>query len=321
MIKVLPNKNIIFLTLVLNIANPKEKKKFPLYEKISSKFEKLISKSFWIEFEKEYKNKNPLSTLYQFMILSLYLNDNFVLALSKKEEKELMELKAFRKDISFFRNHLKKLYDDINFNSFYTENIQVEYEKLCNEIQEIFDKKDNILNALVSFWELEYIPELFFIPNFVALGDCFGLRKEDIFYSITSPKVNKSTGESEYHQIHVLSNTIHELSHSFFNETIGSKYPKEKLKEKLKKLSLNKDVLKIYGVAYFGECFVRASTIKLNETLNIYDLRVRGLEEKVENYLLSNENLGYPLVREYYEKLKDRKDENLQEIFDTAIEL
>ena len=225
MIKVLPNKNIIFLTLVLNIPNPKEKKKFPLYEKISSKFEKLISKSFWIEFEKEYKNKNPLSTLYQFMILSLYLNDNFVLALSKKEEKELMELKAFQKNISFFRNHLKKLHDDINFNSFYTENIQVEYEKLCNEIQEIFDKKGNILNALVSFWGLEYIPELFFIPNFVALGDCFGLRKEGIFYSITSPKVNKSTGESEYHQIHVLSNTIHELSHSFFNETIGSKYP------------------------------------------------------------------------------------------------
>ena len=56
MIKVKPNKNVIFTTAVLNINNPKDRKKFSLYEKIADKFEKLIPESFWIEFEKEYKN-------------------------------------------------------------------------------------------------------------------------------------------------------------------------------------------------------------------------------------------------------------------------
>ncbi len=319
MIKVLPNKNIIFITSVLNIAKPKEKKKFSLYEKISDKFEKLIPKSFWIEFEKEYINENPLSILYRFVTLSLYLNDSFALPLLKKEEKELIGQKVFQKDIFFLKNHFKKLYDDIDFHLFYKDNIEMEYEDLCNEIQKIFNDNENLLDTLVFFWGLKYNPELFFIPNFVALGDCFGLKREKFFYSITSPKINKLTGESEYNQVHILSNTIHELSHCFFNETIGSKYSKEKLRKKLEELSLNEDVLRVYGTAYFEECFVRACTIKLNETLNIYNLDEKSLKKKTADYLLSNDNLGYRLVKEYYERLKKRKNESIQELFDSAI--
>lgn len=318
MIKVKPNKNVIFTTAVLNINNPKDRKKFSLYEKIADKFEKLIPESFWIEFEKEYKNDNPLAILSRFNILSIYLDDKFVLVLTKEEEKEFIQNK-YQRHISFFRNHLKKLYDDIDFDSFYKENIEEDYEKLCEEIQEILDKKPNLLEELVDFWGLEYKPELIFVPNFVALGDCFGPRRGNTFYSLTSSKINKESGEAMYNPTHVYSNTIHELCHSFFKETIEVNYMGEEMEEKLKKLSLNEDILKTYNTRYFEECFVRAATMRLNEILNIYDVDSEALETKVENYLLSNDNFGYFLVRKIYDKLKERKSESLQEIFDFVI--
>lgn len=205
------------------------------------------------------------------------------------------------------------------FLTFYRKNIETEYQKLCKEIEEIFNSKTNITNVLVDYWGLKYQPEVIFIPNFVALGDCFGVRREEKFFSITSPKINKQTGISEYSLIHIYSNTLHELSHSFFKETITTKYTKDELREKVKKLKLSEDVLKVYGGGYFEECFVRASTIRLKEVLNVYDLDKRSVAEKVKKSLLSEDNMGYGLVRNYYERLSNRKEESLQMIFNSLV--
>lgn len=319
MIKVETNKNIIFLTLLINYFYPKDKEKFYLYKKVIKKFDKLIPKSFKNDFQNEYKGENPLAILCRYISLSVYLDEGLLFNFNKKEEQQFLKIEKFAKDISFFKNHLKNFYDSIDFDSFYRKNIETEYRKLCKEIEEIFNSKTNITNVLVDYWGLKYQPEVIFIPNFVALGDCFGVRREEKFFSITSPKINKQTGISEYSLIHIYSNTLHELSHSFFKETIATKYSKDELREKAKKLKLNEDVLKVYGGGYFEECFVIASTIRLKEVLNVYDLDKRSVAEKVKKSLLSEDNMGYGLVRNYYERLSSRKEESLQMIFNSLV--
>lgn len=319
MLTVIPNKNIIFLTLLLNLLNPKDREKFYLYKKISKKFNDLIPKSFIDDFRREYKGENPLSILYRYISLSICLDEDFLFNFSKSEERELLQFEKFSKDISFFRNSLTKLYKDIEFDSFYKRNIEEEYEKLCREIQGVFDEKENILEVLIDFWRLKYKPGVIFVPNFAALGDNFGFRRNKTFFSITSPKINKTTGKSEYSTVHIYSNTIHELSHSFFDETIEKKYSQEELSKKVKKLDVDENVIKTYGPSYFEECFVRASTIRLNEILNIYNLAEGELKEKIEKYLLSNDNLGYLLVRVFYKKLISRNNQSLESIFYSII--
>lgn len=53
--------------------------------------------------------------------------------------------------------------------------------------------------------------------------------------------------------------------------------------------------------------------------LNIYDLDKRAVVEKVEKSLLSEDNMGYGLVRNYYERLSNRKEESLQMIFNSLV--
>ncbi|HHX99653.1 TPA: hypothetical protein GX533_03220 [Candidatus Dojkabacteria bacterium] len=315
MLKVKTNKNVVFLTLLINFLYPKEKEQFYLYTKIKEKFAQLIPQSFITNFKNTYGKDNQLSILYKYICLSIYLDSNFDFDFKDGE----VYSDKFSKDVSFFKKHLKKLYRSIDFDSFYSTNIEKEYKELCKNIEEIFNRKPNILDILTNYWELNYTPEFVFIPNFVALGDCFGLNREGKFFSVTSPKVNKVTGKSEYYPVHVYSNTIHELSHSFFDEKIHVKYSKKELMDKVEKLGLNEEVLRVYGSAYFEECFVRAVTMRLNEIVNIYDLDDKGLKEKVKNYLLSNDNLGYPLVRFYYEKLMNREGESLQAIFESVL--
>ena len=321
MIKVKPNKNIIFLTLIINFQYPKDCKKFYLYKSFSKEFDKLIPKSFINDFKKVYKDENPLAILYRYVSLSIYLDDDFVFNFIEKEEREFLQFNKFSKDISFFKNQLAKLYYDIDFKSFYNQKIKGGYEKVCSEIQNIFDKKPNIEETLIDFWGLDFKPEVIFIPNIVALGDCFGLQRDNIFFSITSPKIEKLTGKAEYSSVHIYRNTIHELSHSFFKESIDVKYSEEELKDKVEKLGLRNDILKTYGLAYFEECFVRACTMRLNEILNVYDVGKKELEEKIENYLVSNDNLGYHFVRLYYQKLKESKNKSLQDIFSSSMDL
>lgn len=319
MIKVEPNKNIIFITLLLNSKFPKDKEKFPLYKKIYKKFEKLIPSTFWNEFDKVNRGDSSLSLLYRYINLSFFLDNNFEFTFTKEENEEFCKFNDIQKYIYFINTSLKKLYKEIDFDSFYEENIQEGYVKLCEDINYIFLKKTNIEKELINFWEQNSNLKLIFIPNFVSLGDCFGFKRGEIFYSVTSPKINVQTGRSEYSPLHVYSNTIHEFSHSFLKESIKIDYSKEELKEKLNRLSLDESVLKVYGIGYFEECFVRACTMRIKEILNVYDLDKVELEEKVENFLLSNDNLGYSLVRIFYDRLLIKRRNSLQEIFNRVL--
>lgn len=85
MIKVETNKNIIFLTLLINYFYPKDKEKFSLYKKITKKFDKLISKSFKHDFQNEYKGENPLAVLCRYISLSVYLDEGLLFNFLQKK--------------------------------------------------------------------------------------------------------------------------------------------------------------------------------------------------------------------------------------------
>lgn len=50
-----------------------------------------------------------------------------------------------------------------------------------------------------------------------------------------------------------------------------------------------------------------------------FEAFVFAVAEKVEKSLLNEDNIGYWLVRSYYERLSSRKEESLQMIFNSFI--
>lgn len=319
MIEVQQNKNTIFFSLVIYLLLFKElelKTPTKLATKVFKDFENINETKEAKEFIARYKDSNPLKISYQYNLLSLYTDSTYSIKYKKESKilKEILNDSEYIKHIETIKELFPKLNDSIKFDDYYEKNILSTYQDLIKDIQEIFNFNPKIYESLISFWKIAFQPELIFIPNFLSTGDCFGLRKEKKFYSVTSAKINKDTGEREFYPAHVISNSIHEFSHSFLDEAIKYENLVENIsdleKEKYQRITngeIDSQILKIYGSKYFIECFDRAVTLRVKEMAEVSNVK--------ENYFNEEKQRGYIFTELFYENLLNNEDSSPGKIY------
>jgi hypothetical protein len=306
MIKVKENKNILFLTAIVNIVFDRKnyfKKAHPLGKKIYAHIKKdtsLINK-----IKTEYENSNPLQTLYQYMQLGLYLDEEFNFSFTKEEKDKIVLINSYKKHKDIIEGDIRKLYETLEYSEYFTKEISPKYERLSNNIQNQFSKIPQYENVLTSFWKIDITPELIFIPNITAIGDCFGIMKRKSFNSITSPIFNKKSKKAEYSENHIYSNSLHEFSHQFFQKKIEDLDLKDEIqrliKQKFEETELKDEVKKIYDKNYFEECLIKSSTIFLKEKLGILKTR-----KEIDKALSQIEDNGYFYTKIFYRALNKK---------------
>jgi hypothetical protein len=304
MIKVKENKNILFLTAIINTIFERRsysKKVHPLGKKIYAYITK--NTSLINKVKTEYENLNPLQTLYQYMQLGLYLDEEFNFSFTNKEKKKIDSISSYKKHKDIIEKDIQELFKTLKFREYFTKEIASEYEILSNDIQNQFSKVPQYENVLTSFWGTDTIPELVFIPNITAIGDCFGIMKRNTFNSITAPRFNKESNQIEYSDNHVYSNSLHEFSHQFFKKKIKELNLKDEverlIKQKFEQTKLKDEVKKIYDINYFEECLVKSSTVYLKEELGMYKTR-----KEINKALSQIEDGGYFHSKTFYEALQ-----------------
>lgn len=326
MIKVRKNKNILFLSFLVNLTFVKkeyDKYLLPLGAKIYKDLEYIQETKEVQKFVKEYKDQIPLQLYFQYMQLSLFLDDGFKFAFNKEERELLKKSQIHTRHVSVIEDLVKTIYDKVEFDKYFEKEISQGYDTLSQNIQELFDKKQNVQYLLEKFWKISLNPQLLFIPNIVSVGDCFGLGRGNNFYSISSGKIDSKSNVSEYTPVHVYSNAIHEFSHQYFKEHIKELNLEKDLYEKsteiLKKNKLDKKIINIYKEGYLEECIIRAYTIRIKELLNIYDITKKELKERVSKMLESEISIGYIHVPVIYDTLVELNDNysTIKEIIDS----
>lgn len=301
MITVLPSKSTIFLSSLVNIYFLPQKKinRYPLGKEVINFLSNNIDKELSEKLKNDYKDFNPLMLHYHLCILSILLDDN--LEIIEEKLKVFGRNTVINKHIIIINSTIKDIYKQVDFATYYKKFILSKYKDLCVEIERMFDLYPNVYQLLLDFWRISTTFECIFIPNFVSIGDCFSSTIDKTIYSLTSPKVRNNF--QEYYPKHVISNTIHELSHSFFKELVKEEkktnWLNEKYQELFNRIDIKEYPRKVNGTGYFEENLIKASTIFLKEEIGLSTNSIKEIEDSY--------SLGYELVPTIYNKLKGKK--------------
>ena len=309
-ISVQTNQNVIFFeTLISFISN--DKNFHPLGKKIIEEFKDIKKFKSFEEFQKNIKQKIIPSHPWQYIFLSINLNDDLT-------AKSLSPMDGFgpNREKSYMRNIypiVKKIHTECNFEEIYRNKILSEYEIVTKDIQELFDKR-NPGDILEDFWGDKLNTKLIFIPDPLRVGGGSGVSRGKEFYSITG------TVETEegiiFKDSHMISNLLHEYSHSFFKNNLYKNDDLFKKNEEIcNSLSGNikkekdSETFKNYGTStiYFEETFIRAIQIFLSkkffEKVTKKDLRSKSLEQ-----LRKRKDEGFIYIEKFYKELENSKE-------------
>lgn len=311
-ISVETNKNIIFFETLISLVNGKEDRYHTLGEKILKEYGNIKKLKSYKLFEEKYKRKEIPTHPYQYLFLSLHLNED-------------LTPKSLAPNVGFGPNRVKgyeemiypvvkEIYKESKFEKIYIDKISSDYEKAAKDIQKLFDKQKPE-ETLMNFWKGEYNPKLVFIPDPLRVGGGSGASRNNTLYSITGTVVD---GENViFKPSHMISNLLHEYSHSFFKYYINSNQGLfEKNKEIGQRLSkkiegkVGEMILKNYGTSssYFEETFIRAVQILLSKRFFEKYTSKEEMEKKATKQLQKRKEEGFIYVKEFYKELEKEED-------------
>ena len=306
-ISVQTNKNVVFFETLISFIN-NNKNFHPLGKKIIEEFEVIKKLKSFEEFQENIKEKKIPSHPWQYIFLAINLNDDLTpKSLSLADGFGPNREKAYKENIYPI---IKKIHTECTFEEIYKKKILPEYEIVAKDIQQLFNKR-NPGDVLEDFWDNQLNTKLIFIPDPLRVGGGSGVSRGKEFYSITG------TVETEkgiiFKDSHMISNLLHEYSHSFFknylyknkdlfkrNEEICS-FLSERIKEEK-----DNEIFKNYGTStiYFEETFIRAVQILLSkrffEKVTKKDLRSKSLEQ-----LKKRKEEGFIYIEEFYKELEN----------------
>ncbi|HNR53465.1 MAG TPA: DUF4932 domain-containing protein [Candidatus Dojkabacteria bacterium] len=307
-ISVQTNKNVIFFeTLISFISNDKDF--HPLGQKVIEEFKDIKKIKAFEVFQKNVIEKKIPSHPWQYVFLSINLNDDLTpKSLSPRDGFGPNREKLYTEDLYPIVNRINT---ESNFGRRYCEKILPEYEIVTQDIQKLFDK-ENPGDVLEEFWGKELKANLVFIPDPLRVGGGSGVSRGRDFYSITGTV--KTGGEIEFKNSHMISNLLHEYSHSFFKNYV---YKNEELFKKNEELcntlsgriKKDKEIFKSYGTStvYFEETFIRAVQILLSRRFFEKAMN-KDMESKSLELLRKRKEEGFLYIEEFYNKLEDSKD-------------
>ncbi len=311
-ISVRTNKNVVFFETLISLLNKKEEKYHPLGEKILKEYEYLSGLKSYELFRQKYQQKEIPTHIYQYLFLSIHLKEDLTpKSLDPNEGFGPNRVKGYQEIIYPL---IKEVYEESNFEEIYVEKIVPDYEKVAEEIQTLFDKQ-RPEETLMSFWQGEYKPKLVFIPDPLRVGGGSGASRKNTLYSITGTVFDGE--EVIFKPSHMISNLLHEYSHSFFKHYINSNkelYAENKeLGQKLSKKvedKIGENILMNYGSSsnYFEETFMRAVQILLSKRFFEKYTSKEEMEKKATDQVQKRKAEGFIYVEEFYKRLEKGED-------------
>lgn len=309
-ITVQTNKNIIFFETLISFIN-NDKDFHPLGQKIIEEFKDIKKIKAFEEFKKNVKENKIPSHPWQYIFLSVNLNDDLTpKPLSPRDGFGPNREKSYVESIYPIVN---KIHTESNFEERYSKKILPEYEVVTQYIQKLFNKQ-NPGDILEEFWSKELKANLIFIPDPVRVGGGSGVSRDKEFYSITGTvKTEEGIG---FKNSHMISNLLHEYSHSFLknylykNEDLFKKNEEicNSLSEQIKK-DRDSEIFKNYGASavYFEETFIRAVQILLSRRFFEKAMN-KDMESKALEQLRKRKDEGFLYIEDFYNKLENSKD-------------
>jgi hypothetical protein len=309
-ISVQTNKNVIFFEILISLINNDERF-HPLGKKIIEEFKDIKKFKSFEEFQKNIKEKIIPSHPWQYIFLSINLNDDLTpKSLSPADGFGPNREKAYMGNIYPI---VKKIRTKSHFEEIYNKKILSEYEIVTKDIQKLFDKR-NPGDILEDFWGDQLNTKLIFIPDPLRVGGGSGVSRGKEFYSITG------TVETEkciiFKDSHMISNLLHEYSHSFFKTYLHKREGLFEQNEEIcntlfERIKVDKDnqVFKNYGKStiYFEETFIRAVQIFLSkrffEKATNKDMGNKALEQ-----LRKRKEEGFVYIEKFYKELENNKE-------------
>ncbi len=303
MIEVKTNENIIFFFFLFNILSKTKEIHHPLGKSLMKRFPNLPKEVGKLEkfYEKGEIPRHP----YQYCTLAINTDSDL------KAKKLNPNYGYGRKTLQDYSEKMYplvlKIEKDLDFFNIFSKEFLPKYKELCQKNQKHLGK--NVYSELKSFWELEKEIELFLISNILASGGSYGLFRKKTMYSITSPVLIKKNVR-DFTPANLISNSIHEFSHSIFKKRLIDLGEFENLKKKAREIEIPQDMLKRHQSPeiYFEETFVKTVTHFL--LTNIYKpfMSSKESEEKEREILNKIKKDGYIHAPEFYAELKKGKD-------------
>lgn len=302
MIRIKTNKNIIFFFSILAKANPQRKYHY-LGETLlgSLGYEQINS---FKEFKRAYMNKQIPLHPYRFTIYAINTQEDL-------SPKGINPKCGFgKKTLTNYEDKIeplvKKIYKSSNFEGIYEKQIQKEYSDLANLIQESF--KGKVEDSIKEVWGIGGNYEFILIPNFLEIGHSFGIFRDNKLYSITSPI--KKDGDISFQSQFVISNAIHEFSHSIFQKFLIKKDLYQKHKTLTENIEIPEKLINIHSnsAIYMEETFIKLMTLLIQQELYKEYISKEDQKLKVERKLTQLEEKGYEKARELYTLLQKNDD-------------
>lgn len=303
MIKVSINKNLVYFFFLFNYLSNVSKKYYPLGEYILNRFNKNLSE---IEDLKElYKKKIIPNHPYQYCVYAINTNEDLspkVLALNDGFGPKMYG--TYMNNLYPLALQIEK---KLKFFDIFEKEFLSQYELICKEIQKDLGKK--IEKTIIDAWKIEDEFNFCVFPNVFEVGHSFGVFRENNLYSISSPILTKD-GKIEFNSQNLISNVIHEFSHSIFKKKLLS----------LKKFQENKDLTKGIQVPeilqsmhstpdiYIEETYIKVISIIIQEELYKDYVPEEEMRIKSAVRLSDLEKKGYTFASFFYDKLKESKN-------------
>lgn len=309
-ISVQTNKNVIFFETLISFIN-NDKDLHPLGMKIIEEFKDIKKLKSLEEFQKNIREKRIPSHPWQYIFLSINLNDDLTpKSLSPADGFGPNRKKTYTENIYPI---VKKIHTECNFEEIYNKKILPEYEVIAKGIQQLLDKR-NPGDVLEDFWSNQLNISLIFIPDPLRVERGSAVSRGKEFYSITG------TVETEkgiiFKDSYMISNLLHEYSHSFFNTYLYDSRDLVKKNEEIcntlfERIRKDKDyeIFKDYGnsTIYFEETFIRAIQILLSKRFFEKAMN-KDLQSKSWDLLRKRKKEGFIYIEEFYKELENNKD-------------
>lgn len=311
MIKVSVNKNLVYFFFLFNCFSNVQKKYHSLGEHILNRYNNDLPE---IENLKElYKNKIIPNHPYQYCVYSINTNED----LSPKvlDPNDGFGPKMYGTYMDNLYPLVLQIEKELNFFDIFEKEFLSQYELICKGVQKNFEKK--IEEILKDIWKIEDEFNFFVLPNVFEVGHSFGVFRENSLYSISSPILTKE-GVIEFNSQNLISNVIHEFSHSIFKKKLLS----------AKKFQENKDLTKCIKVPeilqsihsspdiYIEETYIKVISIIIQEELYKEHVPEEEMRTKSVTRLKNLEEKGYTFSSKFYDKLKESKN-----IFETYFDI
>jgi len=301
MIKTKYNKNILFFFSLLAQIQPDNP-----YHPLGKKILKLTnySKSNSYKKFKDFYNSYPIHP-YKYSVLAINTNQD----LSPKKRND--ECGFGPKTIKFYTEKIyplvKEIAKEVNFNKLITKDILPLHKTLNKDIEKYFN--GDVEESIKMIWSINHNKMNFtLIPNIFSLGHSFGIFRNDNIYSITSP--HKIDDKTQFLQQQVISNAIHEFSHSIFQKYLIEQDLFQKHVELTKHIEVPKELQKNHRTSYIymEETLIKIITLIIQEYIHKNHITPKVMEQERVRELDRITNLKYEKAYDIYKALHNSEN-------------